>query len=395
MILAEIEKSFIITAASCWRTPVWRFAVYETGAFFPWFGSGVLGRNILKTGGVIINNISYTNRTSITSPEAAAALPQNSFCQIDNMVYVHNAGGLPLWLYYLPKYGVITGFTDGAPRVWNGVLYRSGLDWMPDISDKADSLEYGAMAFRSDTVELPNASGVYDDTVDYFGNNLRVRAEIRGEIRDLYEYYIRNVKVRAEKTSFICGDRREKLSQKIPGARFTREEYPRIKKELAGELKQDVYGACEWIKCVCTDEMDVYAEEEAGDGDPPLKEYRSFYAARKITALRLSDDRPNHNGEMKESHVWIKQTQGPAADDEARPEPGERWTPCPVRSIDHEKGEFTVDIKYCMPPWTGHDVPEVWEVRACGVFWTPEGGTEARPLDIIKELLGHYCGIIL
>jgi hypothetical protein len=38
--------------------------------------------------------------------------------------------------------------------------------------------------------------------------------------------------------------------------------------------------------------------------------------------------------------------------------------------------------------WTGYDVPEIFEVRACGVF-SPQG----KPLDIIKELLNHYCGI--
>jgi hypothetical protein len=38
--------------------------------------------------------------------------------------------------------------------------------------------------------------------------------------------------------------------------------------------------------------------------------------------------------------------------------------------------------------WTGYDVPEVFEVRACGVF-----NPQTKPLDIIREMLSHYCGI--
>lgn len=154
------------------------------------------------------------------------------------------------------------------------------------------------MAFRNDNIELPNATGRYDNTVNYFGNNVRIRAEIGGTMRDLYEYYIKNIKVRAEKTTLVCGDRREKLSQKIPGARFTEEEYPKIKKELIGELKQDVYGTCEWINCTCVDALDIFLEDGA-----TKKPYRTFYAARQIQRLTLVDDRPGKNGQVLHNRV--------------------------------------------------------------------------------------------
>ena len=80
---------------------------------------------------------------------------------------------------------------------------------------------------------------------------------------------------------------------------------------------------------------------------------------------------------------------------EGETEHGERWTPCPIDTAhsDFANGLIAVALSYCMPPWTGTDVPEVWEVCASGVFWVPAGTDAARPLDIIKELLRHYCGI--
>jgi hypothetical protein len=133
----------------------------------------------------------------------------------------------------------------------------------------------------------------------------------------------------------------------------------------------------------CVDELDIYED----DGET-RKTYRTFYAARKITKLELINDRPGKNGLPITNCVWIKQTQP-----EDQGTDGEIWTPCLCRTIDEEKGEFTLDITKCMPPWTGDNVPEVYEVRASGVFWAPDGRQEARPLDIIKELLQHYCGV--
>jgi hypothetical protein len=300
----------------------------------------------------------------------------------------------------MPKCNIVIGFTDEKPfmDLDSGIFYQAGIGYVPEITDKADNLEYGRMKFKNENIDLINTDGEYDNAVDYFGNSVRVKSEINGETKGLYEYYVKNIKIRADKTTLVCGDRREKLRQKVPGEKFTLEEYPDMKPELKGEVKQDVYGKCEWVKCVCVDEMDIYTDNGGGHTPQNIKQYRKFYAARKITSLSLIDTRPKTYGQIRNqvwrNFVWVKQTQPKPEETDEWPG-GETWTPCPIDYVhsDLDNGIIALNILHCMPPWFRDEVPDVYEVRACGTFWTPGGEDGARPLDIIKELLSHYCGI--
>lgn len=400
MTLVEIEESSVILPVMVYSTPIWYFPVYEVGECeFSWMGEGKLGREIVKVGSIIINDTNYANAAGITDP---MTLQPQQFCQIKNKVFVRAENDNPIWVYYNPRYNTILGFTDEKSREIDGMVYKAGLDYTPTINDEADNLEYGVMKFATENIHLINTKGEYDAVTRYFGNNIRIKREANGNIKGLYEYYIKNVKIKEDKITFVCGDRRERLQQKVPNQRFTVAEYPYMKPELEGQIKQDVYGECEWIKCVCNEELKIYdgyeAEKDAeGNLVPKKKEFRTFYAARKITLLWVDIIQRDGSGEIKRDeygkpkterlfdYVWVKQTQ---------PEDGgEVWTPRPVIKIYKDKGEFTLDITHCMPPWEGEDVPEVYEIRACGVFWAPDTKREARPLDIIKELLRYYCGI--
>jgi hypothetical protein len=383
VLLAEIEKSYIIPVSICHTPGIWKFPVYEKGSYFfpgdefPEFGPSSLPSVVTIVGELTINNMRYTKVNGIQE------LYIETFCQIENIVYVMNGDYLPLWLYYSKSYNSIIGFTDDKTQVIEGVLYRSGLDYAPSISDEADNLEYGAMVFRNDNITLINTMGEYDDAIRYFGNTIRIKARINGVIKNLYEYYIKNIKIMEDKATFVCGDKREKLRQKIPAGRFTQEEFPKIKTDLIGAVMQDVYGECLWVKCVCVDELDIYEDDGV-----TLKSWRTFYVSRKITSLELVDDREPDAPVTLTNYVWIKQTQ---KNESAGSQ--ETWTPCKISDKtspdDLGKGIFKVDIGNCMPStWIGHDVPEIFEVRACGVF-----NPQTRPLDIIKDLLAHYCGI--
>jgi hypothetical protein len=398
MTLVEIEKTVSVDAVMSYRTPAWHFPAYENGRNgFSWMGDGKLGRNPVTVGSVTVNGVSYRKYKGISDPALVPQLLSNGdFCQIGNTVYVKPANNNPLWARFRLTHTAVLGFTDEKSCVIEGIFYRTGLDYVPQRKDEADSLEYGRMKFSSENIVLQNTKGEYDAAACYFGNNVRVKSLINGELIPLYEYYVKNIKIKEDKTTFVCGDRREKLLQKVPNKRFTVDEYPFMKPELEGEAMQDAYGRCEWVKCVCVDELKIYE-----DDTETLKRYRTFYAARKIYQLQLTDTRPNKNNRVWGNYVWVKQTQ---------PDDGtEAWTPCEVQSV--PGGCFTLKIEFCMPPtfvgddghegWEGDDVPEVYEVRACGLFgaYTYDDeistfssmGTE--PLDIIIELLNHYCGI--
>jgi len=180
MTLVEIEKSSIILPAMVYRTPIWHFVVYEIGECrFDWMGEGPLGRTIDKVGSLTINNIVYQKIDDIIDP---MTLQRKQFCQIENKVYVRTEDDNPLWVYYQPKYNIIIGFTDENSREVDGVVYKSGLNYIPKVSDEADNLEYGRMKFANENIGLTNTKGEYDAVTRYFGNNIRVKSEINGEI---------------------------------------------------------------------------------------------------------------------------------------------------------------------------------------------------------------------
>jgi hypothetical protein len=376
MTIIELEQTKYTQSALCHRPGIWMFNVFETGNFFPWFSKGVLDYFPVGVSAVIVDKIRFSQVNTISD------LYDRTFCQIENTVYVRCEAYYPLWMYHVSRYNIIIGFTDEKPFLLGYTLYRAGLDYIPKISDKSDNLEYASMTFRNDTIDLLNTKGQFDDVIRYFGNNIRVKSLINNTWQNLYEYYIKNVKIKSEKTTFICGDRREKLVQQVPNGRFAMEEYPKMKKELEGEIRQDVYGKCEWVKCVCVDELDIFLDQNG----TVKKTWRTFYVSRKITTLMLIDERDPKNIKTLYNHVWIKQTQPDEASGSK-----EVWTPCPVDlgHSDFSKGIFAVDILYCMNAiWEGYDVPEVFELRACGWF-----NPQNTPLEIIKELLGYYCEI--
>lgn len=401
--LVELERSSLPLAVMCHKPGVFMFNVYENGSYFNWFEPSTMTKNVVNVGSMIINHESYTKVTSVDD------LYEKTFCQIGNTVYCTPDDYNPLWIYYMPKYGMIIGVTDGQPGVYDGKHYKAGLDYTPDLSDKADNLEYGSMTFKNDNIEIINITGEYDNTIDFFGNNCRVKMAVMEngvlQIKNLYEYYVKNIKIKADKTTFICGDRREKLSQKVPNKRFTREEFPYIADEHIDEIMQDVYGLCSWVKCVCVDELDILIDPEGEDIEANKKQYRTFYVSRKITELYFFNEDGNV---LYDHHVWIKQTQiNTGVEEEVEKfSEQERWTirPIDLEHSDFAKGLIAIDIKYCMPAlWKKDEIPELFEVRAIGLFWTPSVADveinrpsdldTTQSLDIIVELLYHYCGI--
>jgi hypothetical protein len=63
-----------------------------------------------------------------------------------------------------------------------------------------------------------------------------------------------------------------------------------------------------------------------------------------------------------------------------------------IAEIDFEHGEFTMDIKYCMPPWLDgthpYDVPEIYDIACTGIF-----NPEETPELIVTDILSYYAGL--
>jgi hypothetical protein len=255
VVLVEIEKGLIPDAAVCYHPGLWMFALYDAGTFLSWFAPSSLGTSVKVCGSVIVDGDYYTRVGAIN------ALYDKTYCQIENTVFVKTPDFTPLWYMEYVRTTYSVGLSDSAAFVRNTIYYKPVLIYQLAIQEKVDNNNYGSMVFRSDTLRIRNDNGEYDDVTNYFGNLVRVHTYDNGTVRDWFELYIKNVSITSNLVTFTCGDKRERLKFKVPNTRFTKEAYPFLKDDLVGELKQDVYGNCQWVKCVCVDELDIYAEE--------------------------------------------------------------------------------------------------------------------------------------
>jgi hypothetical protein len=436
MNLIEVEKSSLLLNPVCHVPGIWACVLFEDGQFFPWFRGFIIGE-YQAIGSLSIDGFYYTKVDNYEDLNYA----DRRFCQVNNILYIRADENLPLWLFYFPKYNSISGYTDDEPFVdpSNRVFYRTGVDYVPAIKDQADNLEYAALKLKSENIKFINASGEYDSMFDYFGNTIRVihidgivrqvaslileRAEgmaaagaikreraigairregVNGTLvlgrKELAEFYIKNIKVKAKETTFVCGDKREKLQGKVPGRAFTKDQFGYIDSEYIGETMPDVYGHCTWIECFPVDTMRIYNPNGA------FRRIRTFYVARSITKLEIIDTRqyipdpnpvavmkykPNPNyGLYLENYVWVKKTSADGY---------ENWVPQPVNiaESDFEHGILALNISACMPPlpssgaegW-GTDLPDIYPVYASGHFQAPD-----TPLAIIKDLIAFYCRV--
>jgi hypothetical protein len=317
---------------------------------------------------LIVNNIFYQIRNTI------AELTPGYYCQVDEICYFCLASYYPAWLYDIDSsYNSGIGLTTGKSYLRNSVLYKSGLNYWPEVKDEADNIEAAKMIFLTGTLTAKNDEGEFDNALVFFGNVVQVYLRDENIATPLYEYYVKNIKTTLDSVAFTLGDKRERLSQKIPNEKFTLDQYPYMqnpgnpqqKSDKLGEIIPDAYGYCVNIPAVCVDQFEIY-------GDLTTKSYRTFKVARKITRLdKVLVKMSQSDSDTGSKEVWIDQL-----------------ALGHISSIDTANGTFRMNTGYCMPPWTGYDVPEIYDVICTGVFCPEE-----YPAAIISDILSYYAGI--
>ncbi|MDR2659400.1 MAG: hypothetical protein LBC27_05350 [Spirochaetaceae bacterium] len=386
LIDVKIGKSRIIKNATCYRAGMWRFPAYSNQKkLLPFMKKGPsISLYAVKVEEMIINYIYYEEA------ESFSALSPGRFYQEGSICYFIALEIMPPWIFRPGfKVTIAFGLTTGGTYRRDKVVYRGGLDYYPAIKETTDNIEAAKMKFNTGSITLDNTDGFYDDAYSFFGNVCQVFSRDESGVYPLYEYYIKNLTARLAEVKLTLGDKRERLSQKIPQDKFTLEKYPYMqntqnpeKTELSqksgslGKVIPDAYGYCVNIPAICIDPYQIYETDPvAGQQPPALKAYRTFKVCRKIIRLdkvMVKMTQPDGSGSNKE--VWTDQK-----------------ALGHIRSIDYNNGEFTMNRNYCMPEFTGYQVPELYDVTVTGVFGLPE--SDCAPAKIINDIMLNYGGV--
>jgi hypothetical protein len=379
----KINRSKRTLTATCYRAGVWRFLVYSPQTeLLPFMQpESSIPAYQCSVEEVIVNRIYYDKVSDMNQ------LSPGRFCQSGTVCYLIEFDYFPVWMYPAGiRYAIAMGYTTGLSYSRDSVVYRGGLDYYPVVKETADNLEAGKMKFNGGSVTFDNTDGVFDDGYSFFGNTFQVFLRDADGVYPLYEYYMKNIKNTLRTATLELGDKRERLSVKIPSEKYTLEKYPYMqnrqnpeqteltqKSGSLGSSIPDAYGYCVNLPAVCIDQFRIYQSDPVKDEPlPPLRTYRTFKVCRKITRL---------------DKVMVKMTQpdGGAGSKEV-------WTDQTAHvSIDFVNGEFALDVKYCMPQFTGYDVPEIYDVSVTGIFGLPEA--DCTPGKITAELLSVYAGV--
>jgi hypothetical protein len=388
-------------AAQCYDTPIWYVVIWSAqDRVLPFFQKADIPTVQTGISELIIDNIYYGSVSSLQDLYST----QNAFWydSANGLCYFHNANHNPAWLYYLPKYNIIYGFTTGQQRKIGDILYSAGALSLPQVKTTADDLEYAQMKFKTGSFTLPNTKGEYDEAADFLGNEFALKHLMPGASTPVedFVYYVKDIKLKLESASLTLGDKRERLGYKVANEYYTQTDYPDAEETSNGQpmesgynsgnvwgtVKQDVYGWCKNIPAVCVDAAAIYQSGSSG----ALKTTRTFRVARKITQI---------------TSIEVKMTQ--PDDSEVSGQTKEVWTDQwklhqSQISVDYANGTFTMPISLCMPAtaadgsgWpSSDDVPDVYDVRVTGNFhpgYVVSGVTGSTALAVMLELFRYYA----
>jgi hypothetical protein len=256
MTSVAIGRKKIIPLFNIYETPVWYFVAYTAqDNILPFMIKTNIYTDYESVSSVIIDNVNYNVVQTLAQCRDTPA----TWVQIDGIVYAHFVESSPEWLFQFRIQSVLRGFTNGLSYADNGLFFNTGfLKYIPAIKEEADDMEYSKMKFKSESIELINKDGMFDSVYDYLGADMFIYIDKTLE----YKLYIKNVKIKIESVIFVCGDIRERFQGTIPDKKFDAETYPFIGKNNIGKDIQEVFGYCEWVPCVCVDELDIVDAQE-------------------------------------------------------------------------------------------------------------------------------------
>lgn len=164
------------------------------------------------------------------------------------VLYIHIAHDDNL-MAHTTETGVLYGYCSDTVRYFRNQIYRPIVQSIPSLSDQADPLQYGIIAFGGGSITFTNDTtdgiGLFDADEKLYGNPVRIK---RGQEGDEYEDlvlvfagYVKDIETTTAIMTLEVGDKRERLEIDTPVAVFSG--LTGIAEDTNGQVILDGYGA--------------------------------------------------------------------------------------------------------------------------------------------------------
>jgi hypothetical protein len=185
------------------------------------------------------------------------------------------------------KNGLLLGFSYGKPLMLGELkTYPLLLDF-PEVEDSSDNFVYQKMSFASGNIAIDNSTGILDDLIELFGNDINLLNYNKdGVLEIVRQFFVNSYTIGLNKVNLNVKDKRSRLTFKAPNTFYSKDEYPFIDDNLLEKVIQDAYGYCRGVPGTCLNRNEIYTVFP----NPPLiagtfNDWFTFKFARKITTI--------------------------------------------------------------------------------------------------------------
>jgi len=288
--VADMSKTFTIFETPIWRASLWvEYEKNEETLPFMADEDTEYNRHAVQVQTIIIDFLEYlrvydyqvlrdTDKSWMIKPDDPSTL------------YIHFENHNPPFAFFSFKNGVALGFSYGSSVLLGNIKTYPLLKSFPEIEDQADHFTYQRMNFESGKVVIDNSSGMLDDMMELFGNDLALLSFSKEKTLDVVrQYYIEKYTKGLSSVQLSVKDKRSRLTFKAPNTFYSRQEYPHIEESLLDTPIQDAYGYCKMVTGTCVNRNQIYqnvekvtVEDVARDD---FNDWFTFKFARTITRI--------------------------------------------------------------------------------------------------------------
>jgi hypothetical protein len=395
--LSNMENISVIFTA--YDSPIWRAKLwvnpYEQN--FPFMAEKDLNYNKFSVSleSIVIDFIEYLkvpNYNILRNTEKSWMFDPDD----NSRIFIHFEQHNPPFKFLSFKNGLLLGFSYGKPvQIGELKTYPLLLDF-PNVEDSTDHITYQKMKFASGNIVIDNSTGILDDLIELFGNDINLLSYNKDETLEIIkQFFVNNYTIGLNTVNLNVKDKRSRLTFKAPNTFYTKDKYPFIDDNLLEKVIQDAYGYCRGVAGTCLNRNEIYTQTI-----PALvfNDWFTFKFAREITSIEKLW--------INKSDIWTQAFPGLGVPDN---NDYQTVNPHPIKII--TKDAFGNDLPVDITTANMNDLPandgriQIWWSQALkdnpGHLYRRNGNAEKvkmtgvfvnmnTPGDIIKDMMVYY-----